>query len=141
MEDYLKLNVAKDVIEGILVRHNGKNFVQCGKCGSINSDAKELAMTLYAIGLEVLHSEEESLLEIYESCSELLRQIIVIGMPGECYKDYDLCTKWFAENEQRLLPELNDDFGDEVFIKSHDVVLKVDYVCGCFPLAKGHQGH
>lgn len=137
MEDYLKLRTAKEVIDGILVRHKGKNFFQCLKCGSINSDAKELARTLYVIEMEAFDSEDESFQALGESCSDLLRQIIVIGMPEECYRDSVFCTKWSNENNERCLPEL-DDFEDEVFIKSRDVLLKVDDVCGCMilPLAK-----
>lgn len=135
MENCLRLDVDKDIIEEILINHKGRDFVQCGKCGSIKSDSKELAMTLNIIKKETSDSEDESIQELGETCSVLLSRIIVIGMPKECYKESEFCMKWFDENEQRLLPELDNDFGDLVFIKSNDVVLRVDYACGCFPIS------
>ena len=137
MADYLKLRTTKEIIDGILIRHKGKNFFQCLKCGGIRTDAKELARTLYIIEMEASDSGNESFEELGESCSDLLREIIVIGMPEECYRDPEFCTKWNNENSERCLPELNG-FECEVFIKSDEVVLKVDDVCGCviLPLTK-----
>jgi|GEM_PF-6250141 len=130
MEDCLKLKATKEVIVGILIRHKGKDFVQCLKCGSIKSDAKELAKTLYSIEEETADSDEEFLSSLGETCGDLLRKIIDIGIPERCYRDSEFCTKWSIENQERLISELND-FEDEVFIKSHDVVLSVNDVCEC----------
>ncbi len=138
MEDCLKLRSTKEVIEKILARHKGTNYFQCGKCYSIKSDAKELARTLYVIAQASIGSDDESIEEIGEKCDDLLSQIIEIGMPEECYNNADICTKWVNENAERYLPELDDYIDGDVYIKSHDVVLKVDDVCGCLmlPLAK-----
>lgn len=131
MENSLKLRVTKEVVEGILAKHTGKDFVQCLNCGSIISDAKELARTLYGISQETFDSEEEVLIEMGELCSELLRQIIVIGMPEECYGDSEFCTKWLNENDGRSLPELSG-FEYEVYVEFLNVVLKVNDSCECF---------
>lgn len=135
MKDYIELSTTKEEIDEIMLRHKGKNFFQCAKCGSIKSDAKELARTLYIIEKETADSEEEEdddelFQELSESCRGLLREIIVIGVPEECYGNPEYYTKWRNENDKRCLPELND-FDGEVFIESDDVVLKVDDVCGC----------
>ncbi len=124
MENCLKLEATKEIIEEILARHKGRNYLQCGKCCSIKSDAKELARTLYVIAQESISSKDESIEELGDQCRDLLGGIIVIGMPEECYRDPEFCTKWSNENDARHLPELND-YENEVFIKSHDVVLKV----------------
>ena len=130
MEQYLYIKTTKEIIDGILARHKGKDFFQCLKCGSINSESKDLARTLYAIETEVLGREDESLQDLGESCGDLLRQMIVIGIPEECYGNSDRISKWYKENDYRRVPEL-DDFEDEVFIKAHNVVLKVDDNCDC----------
>ena len=64
MEDCLKLQATKGIVEEILAKHKGKNFFQCGKCCSIKSDAKELAMTLYKISLKAIDSKGDFLEEI-----------------------------------------------------------------------------
>jgi len=138
MKDYIELSTTKEEIDEILLRHKGKNFYQCAKCGSIKSDAKELARTLYIIEKETADFEEEEddddgdelFQELRESYRRLLRDIIMIGVPEECYGNPEYYTKWRNENDKRCLPELND-FDGEVFIESDDVVLKVDDVCGC----------
>ena len=131
MEDCLKLDTTKKDIEEILARHKGKNYFQCGNCCSIKSDAKELAQTLYAIAQASIDSEDESLEIFGEECNNLLGQIIVIGMPEECYTNNEFYTKWIKENGERYLPEIDDYIDGDVFIKSHDVTLKVDDACGC----------
>ena len=137
MEDCLKLEATKEIIEEILARHKGKDYFQCGNCCSIKSDAKELARTLYVIAQASIGSDDESVEEIGEQCSDLLGQMIEIGYPEECFSDSELFTRWINENEERCLPEI-DGFEYEVFIKSRDVVLKVTDVCGCIilPLTK-----
>lgn len=130
MEDCLRLVTTKEAIKEILSKHEGKNYFQCEKCLSIKSDAKELARTLYAITVTSIDSGNDLSEEVSDQCNELLHEIIVIGMPEECYRDTEFCTKWVQENDERSMPELND-FEDEVFIKSHDVILKVDSACGC----------
>ena len=141
MENCLQLRATKDVVEKILAKHRGKNYFQCGNCYSIKSDAKELARTLYAIARTSIDSEDESLEMLKEECSNLLGQIIVIGMPEECYTNYEFYTKWIKENGERYLPELDDYIDGDVFIKSHDVILKADSDCGCLklPLTKERQ--
>ena len=141
MEDCLKLIATRDIVEEILARHKGRNYFQCGNCCSIKSDAIELARTLYAIARTSVDSEDESLETLKEECSNLLGQIIVIGMPEECYTNDEFYTKWIKENGEGHLPWVDGYCYEDVFIKSHDVILKADSDCGCLklPLAKERQ--
>lgn len=132
MEDYIKLRTTREALDGILARHKGKDFAQCGKCGSMKSNTKELVKTLTIIESEGLDSEDELFQGMGEFCGDLLRRVIEVGLPEECYRNSEFCIKWLKENDKRNLPELSHNFGDEVFIKSQDVVLKVDDKCGCF---------
>ena len=129
MEDCLKLKTTKNIVEEILARHEGKNFFQCGKCCSIKSDAKELASTLYIITQASIDSKGDFIEGIGECCSDLLHQIILIGMPEACYADSKFYAKWLTQNEERLLPELDNHWNDIVFVRSRDVVLKIDDQC------------
>lgn len=133
MRDCVRLIATKELIKEILKIHKGKSYFQCGKCSSIKSDAKELARTLHIIAQASIGSEDEALEEIGEQCSDLLNQIIVIGMPDECHSNSSFYNKWRNENDERHLPEIND-FEDEVFIESDNVVLAVDDACGCMRL-------
>ena len=138
MEDCLKLTTTKEVIKKILSEHDGRNYFQCGKCCSIKSDAKELAHTLYVIVQALKDSKGDFVEEVGEECNALLYQIIVIGMPEECYSDSEFCTKWVRENNERYLPELDDYIEGDAYIKSRDIILKVDDGCECLmiPLTK-----
>lgn len=136
MDNSLKLVATKEVVEGILAKHTGKDFVRCLNCGSIMSDAVELANTLYGISQEALDSEKEGLVEISESCSDLLGEIMttdkfVADMPEDYDINTDFCVNRLNENDEMSLPELSE-FEYVVYAIRQEVLLKVNDSCGCF---------
>ena len=137
MEDTIALKALRDLVDNILKWHKGKDFAQCSKCGSINSDLRELAVTLNNITHEAFDSEDEELLGIDEPCDILFRQIVDIGFPDDYFRDADFAAKWCEENEYRYSQELTDNFSNVIYLKPFkDVVLKTDNICECFTTHK-----
>ncbi len=128
----MKLEATEEIIKEILARHDGKHYSQCLKCGSINSDAKELIKTLCIIRNEAALSEDEHLDELNDYCDALLKEMIEVGAP-DFRRDNEFFNEWFKERESRFSQELSDDFGDTVHFKNiQNIVLKTDDKCDCF---------
>jgi hypothetical protein len=101
------------------------SYAECGKCGAINVNAKELAR---AITNTVKDDDESDYEEIYT----ILYSIIDINPEAELsFTEIREWDKWESENAYRLCPFI-DGYDGNVYIAYSEVILYADENCKCF---------
>lgn len=100
-------------------------YAECGKCGAINVNAKELARAIESIAKD---DDEGDCEEIYT----ILYSIIEVDPESELsFTDIREWDKWESENAHRLCPFI-DGYAGNVYISYSNVILYTDENCKCF---------
>ncbi|MFH1726876.1 MAG: hypothetical protein ABIA04_00470 [Pseudomonadota bacterium] len=139
IKDCITTITNRKTIDKILSYHKCNNYFQCLKCGSIKSDSKDLARTLYPFAqkaFEYYDKEEGDYDEEYEAfkeeCYYLLTSLLFWLWPEDGLRDNDILFKWFEENEPYLMHEFDMGFEyEDVYIASKEVIVKTSDDCGC----------
>jgi hypothetical protein len=101
------------------------SYAECGKCGAIKADAKELARAIENIAKDDDESD-------YEEIYTILYSIIEVDPESELsFTDIREWDKWESENAHRLCPFV-DGYDGNVYIAYSEVILYVDETCTCF---------
>jgi len=101
------------------------SYAECGKCGAINVNAKELARAIESIAKD---DDEGDCEEIYT----ILYSIIEVDPESELsFTDIREWDKWESENAHRLCPFI-DGYDGNVYIAYTNVILYTDENCKCF---------
>jgi len=101
------------------------SYAECGKCGAINVNAKELARAIESIAKD---DDEGDCEEIYT----ILYSIIEVDPESELsFTDIREWDKWESENAHRLCPFV-EGYEGNVYIAYANVILYTDENCECF---------
>jgi hypothetical protein len=111
----------KTFIDEILKEFQWIDLAQCGNCGSVKINAKELAKVLANVDIES---------ECYDYSSEILSEITE-GVPDECLADVERWQKWDEDNEYRRLDFLKG-YDTDCYLKFEEVLIITDPHCQCF---------
>ena len=111
----------KTFIDDILRQFQWVDLAQCGNCGSIKVNAKELAKALANVEIET---------EFYDIRSEFLWDITE-GVPYESFADGEQWQKWEEDNEYRRLGFLKG-YDTERYLKFEEVLIITNPECRCF---------
>ena len=115
----------KKIIKQIKKNLFQASYAECGKCGAININAKELARAINNIVKDDDESDDE---EIYT----ILYSIIDNDPEPELsFTDIREWDKWESENAHRLCPFI-DGYAGNVYIAYSNVILYTDENCKCF---------
>ena len=115
----------KKIIKQIKKELIQASYAECGKCGAININAKELARAINNIVKDDDESDDE---EIYT----ILYSIIDNDPEPELsFTDIREWDKWESENAHRLCPFI-DGYAGNVYIAYSNVILYTDENCKCF---------
>lgn len=119
----------KNIIKQIKKELIPASYAECGKCGAIKVDAKELARATN----NIVKDDDEG---DYGEISTILYSIIEVEPEcfGEEEIDLDIWNKWEnweSENAHRLCPFI-DGYDGKVYIAYSEVILYVDETCACF---------
>lgn len=110
----------KSIINQIKKELAPASYVECGNCGAIKSDAKELARAISDIDYNEIDAEEVYM-EIQNSITE----------NGPNFTDEVDWNEWDRENKQRLCSFL-EVVDSDIYILYSEVILYVDETCTCF---------
>ena len=111
----------KAFIDEILNQFQWIDLAQCGNCGSVKINAKELARALANMEFET---------ECYDYSSEILSEITE-GVPYESLADGERWQKWDEDNEYRRLDFL-EGYDTDRYLKFQDVLIITNPECRCF---------
>jgi hypothetical protein len=105
----------------LVKRHiNPQHYVECGLCGAIEVEGRELVQMLS-------HSVDDELTDLILTCLDKLLEPPPADFGRLSYDDW---LKWEAVNAHRLF--IDDDYDEGTCIKYDKVVLYYDTVCDCF---------
>jgi hypothetical protein len=105
------------------------SYAECGKCGAINANAKELARAIESITKDDDEGDCEEIYDILYSITEVVP--VCFGKEEinmDLWKEWE---KWESENAHRLCPFV-EGYEGNVYIAYVNVILYTDEDCKCF---------
>lgn len=123
-----KVNIRdNDLFKKIKVSINRMSYVECGLCGAIRVEARELALIMDSF----MKYYNDRSVDLKEYCSNILYSIIESEPLN--FENYEEYGKWESSNEIRYYPFLdNAGYDSKYYGLFEEIIVFSDPACECF---------